>query len=63
MLVKFFKVNTKKTGGLGLGLSIAKGFVEAHNGNITVQNGAQNGAIFTITIPTEKPNIDFNNEI
>jgi two-component system sensor histidine kinase KdpD len=60
---KFFKVNTKKTGGLGLGLSIAKGFVEAHNGNITVQNGAQNGAIFTITIPTEKPNIDFNNEI
>lgn len=29
---KFYKVNNKKSGSLGLGLSIAKGFVEAHGG-------------------------------
>jgi K+-sensing histidine kinase KdpD len=54
---KFFRVNENKTGGLGLGLSIAKGFVEAHGGTIHVENREEGGARFIIKIPTEKPDI------
>lgn len=54
---KFFRIDSSKTGGLGLGLSIARGFVEAHGGNISVENREKKGAIFTIQIPTEIPDI------
>jgi two-component system sensor histidine kinase KdpD len=54
---KFFRVNENKTGGLGLGLSIAKGFVEAHGGNIEFENRPAGGARFSINIPTEIPDI------
>jgi len=40
-------------GGSGLGLSIATGFVEAHNGKIKLENEKEHGAKFTITIPAE----------
>lgn len=50
---KFFRVDESKTGGLGLGLSIAKGFVEAHGGTISVENLIMGGALFSILIPTE----------
>ena len=56
---KFFRVDGRKTGGLGLGLSIVKGFVEAHNGKITVENNNNSGAKFTIRIPSE--NLEINN--
>ena len=36
--------------GAGLGLAIAKGFVEAHDGQLNVQNDA-GGAIFTMRLP------------
>jgi len=55
---KFFRVNGSKTGGLGLGLSIAKGFVEAHKGTISVDNIYPKGARFSIRIPSEMPHID-----
>lgn len=55
---KFFRVNGSKTGGLGLGLSIVKGFVEAHGGSINVENRFGRGAKFTIRIPSEKPDIE-----
>jgi two-component system sensor histidine kinase KdpD len=54
---KFYRVDGRKTGGLGLGLSIAKGFVEAHQGHISVVNVPDGGAMFTIKIPTERPEI------
>jgi two-component system, OmpR family, sensor histidine kinase KdpD len=54
---KFFRVNSTNTGGLGLGLSIAKGFVVAHNGNIQVMNSKNKGAKFIIRLPSEKPEL------
>ncbi|MBN2262087.1 MAG: DUF4118 domain-containing protein [Prolixibacteraceae bacterium] len=54
---KFFRANNHKTGGLGLGLSIVKGFVEAHNGSISVANNKGGGACFEIELPSEKPSI------
>lgn len=50
---KFYRLPNTKTGGSGLGLSIVKGFVEAHNGTIKLKNNTNSGANFTITIPTE----------
>jgi len=54
---KFYRVDGSKTGGLGLGLSIAKGFVEAHKGTIELENGKNTGAKFIIRIPSETPEI------
>ncbi len=54
---KFFRVSGSKSGGLGLGLSIVKGFVAAHNGRISVENLPAGGARFTLYIPSEKPDI------
>ncbi len=51
----FFRVDrsrSKKTGGYGLGLSICKRIMEAHGGNIVVQNNARRGASFILTLPT-----------
>lgn len=50
---KFYRLPNTKTGGSGLGLSIAKGFVEAHNGEIILENKKEGGARFIITIPGE----------
>lgn len=55
---KFFRVDGSKTGGLGLGLSIVKGFVEAHKGTVTVENRNEGGSAFTIRIPSENPTIN-----
>jgi len=54
---KFFRVEEHKAGGLGLGLSIAKGFVEAHTGTISIENLEGGGARFSIKIPMEMPDI------
>lgn len=50
---KFYRLPHSKAGGSGLGLSIAKGFVEAHNGTIVLSNLSQGGACFTIQLPAE----------
>ena len=54
---KFFRLDGTRTGGLGLGLSIAKGFVEAHNGTIKAENLKKAGLMFTIRIPSETPEL------
>lgn len=43
---------SRTAGGAGLGLAIARGFVEAHHGRITVRN-ENGGARFTVQIPRE----------
>jgi two-component system sensor histidine kinase KdpD len=50
---KFYRLPHSKTGGSGLGLSIVKGFVEAHNGNVNVENIKSGGVIFEIEFPVE----------
>jgi two-component system, OmpR family, sensor histidine kinase KdpD len=50
---KFYRLPQSKTGGSGLGLSIVKGFVEAHNGTVRVENNMEGGAKFIIEIPAE----------
>jgi two-component system, OmpR family, sensor histidine kinase KdpD len=50
---KFYVNEKQKIGGIGLGLSIVKGFTEAHNGSIKVENNIPSGAKFTLQIPTE----------
>jgi two-component system sensor histidine kinase KdpD len=47
---KFIRLNTG-TGGIGLGLSIARGIVEAHNGRIWAENHPDGGAFFSIALP------------
>jgi len=42
-------------GGVGLGLAIARGLVEAHGGQITAENRAGGGASFRFTLPLELP--------
>lgn len=48
---KFFRGDSRRAGGLGLGLSIARGFVEAHGGTFTAENRAGGGARFVIMLP------------
>ncbi|HLN20543.1 MAG TPA: ATP-binding protein [Bacteroidales bacterium] len=57
IFTKFYRVDSTRAGGLGLGLSIVKGLVEAHKGNIQVENMPGGGALFRILIPTEIPDI------
>lgn len=48
---KFHRLSNARTGGVGLGLSIAKGFVEAHGGTVSAQNRPGEGAQINITVP------------
>ena len=49
--------NESTTRGVGLGLSIVKAIVEAHEGTIQAKNASDKGAIFTISFPLEdQPN-------
>jgi signal transduction histidine kinase len=42
---------TSKAEGMGMGLSIARTIVEAHNGQIWADNGGNGGALFWIRLP------------
>jgi signal transduction histidine kinase len=54
LFTPFPRYRSRKTGGeksIGLGLSIARGMVEAHGGRIDVQSQAGSGSIFTVVLP------------
>jgi two-component system sensor histidine kinase KdpD len=55
---KFFRVEGSPVGGLGLGLSIVKGLVDVHKGTVSAENLTTGGAMFTITIPSEMPDMN-----
>jgi signal transduction histidine kinase len=42
---------TTKAHGLGIGLAITQGIVQAHDGTITAQNNPDAGATFTVVLP------------
>ncbi|MDI3466348.1 MAG: Osmosensitive K+ channel histidine kinase KdpD [Nitrospira sp.] len=48
---KFYRDKTAGEGGVGLGLTICRGIVEAHGGRIWAENRSGGGAIFRFTIP------------
>jgi len=48
-----YSQRNSRTGGSGLGLSIVKGFVEAHNGTVELMNRLSGGARFVINLPVE----------
>jgi two-component system sensor histidine kinase KdpD len=55
---KFYHGDDRKTGGLGLGLSIARGLIEAHGGKLTAENRDGGGARFTIRLPVRVTNMN-----
>ncbi len=54
---KFYRASDAKPGGVGLGLSIVQGFVQAHKGEIVAKNRAPKGAEFVITLPIKSVSV------
>ncbi|MCL4504515.1 MAG: ATP-binding protein [Chloroflexi bacterium] len=57
---RFYRVDKSRSraqGGAGLGLAIAKSFVEAHGGRIEVQSTVGAGTSFIVTLPAYRPNL------
>ncbi len=42
---------TTKSQGMGMGLSICRSLIEAHNGRLSARSGGKQGAVFEITLP------------
>jgi two-component system, OmpR family, sensor histidine kinase BaeS len=54
---RFYRVDASRsrtTGGVGLGLAIARQFVEASGGRISVVCPATGGTVFTVTLPSDR---------
>ena len=58
VFLSFYQVDSSTTrgyGGAGLGLSIARSFVEAHGGRILVKSAVGRGTQFTVLLPFTQP--------
>jgi two-component system sensor histidine kinase KdpD len=52
---KFYRGDdSRRTGGVGLGLAICRGVVEAHGGRLRAANRPDGGAVFTFTLPLDQ---------
>jgi two-component system OmpR family sensor kinase len=45
---------TRATGGVGLGLAVARRIVEAHSGTISVESSAESGTCFRVVVPARR---------
>jgi two-component system sensor histidine kinase KdpD len=50
---RFFRGEPGRAGGLGLGLSIARGFAETQGGSLTAENQPGGGARFVLALPLQ----------
>lgn len=48
---RFYQVDRIHPKGSGIGLSLAKAFVELHGGTISVESALNKGSVFTVTLP------------
>ena len=63
---RFYQVDRVHPKGSGIGLSLAKAFVELHGGSITVDSTLNKGSVFTVTLPVRhvaETTIDVGKEI
>lgn len=49
---RFFQVDKVHPTGSGIGLSLAKAFVELHSGTLSAESRPGKGSVFTVTLPT-----------
>ncbi len=57
----FFRADTarnRKSGGAGIGLSLAQALVKLHGGTITVESTVGEGTTFTISLPDNRESFD-----
>lgn len=57
---KFYRGRLAREGGVGLGLTICRGIVEAHGGRIWAENRSGGGALFhfSIPLPEQQPSVE-----
>lgn len=48
---RFYRVENISSEGSGIGLSVAKAFVELHGGSISVESELSKGSVFTVVLP------------
>jgi two-component system sensor histidine kinase KdpD len=48
---KFYRAKPAREGGVGLGLTICRGIIEAHGGRIWAENRSGGGAVFRVSLP------------
>jgi two-component system sensor histidine kinase KdpD len=56
---KFYRAKPAREGGVGLGLTICRGIIEAHGGRIWAENRSGGGTVFRFSIPLleEQPSV------
>jgi two-component system sensor histidine kinase KdpD len=60
---KFYRSANVTSEGVGLGLTICRGIIEAHQGKIEARTGPAGGAVFRFTLPLEGEQPHFDEEL